>query len=110
MENGKKVPTMAECEKMEATFGECLHAELCEKIQSLKGFDRKNLAYCKGFKRAADVAPVVHGDWVLLDECSNEGVYCSVCHKKVYKACYANQKIKSKFCPNCGARMDKEDT
>ena len=44
--------------------------------------------------------------WVLLDECYNEGVYCSACHKKVYKKCYANQKIKSKFCPNCGARMD----
>lgn len=54
---------------------------------------------------AADVAPVVHGRWVLLDECSNEGVYCSACHKKVYKKCYANQKIKSKFCPNCGAKM-----
>lgn len=54
----------------------------------------------------ADVEPVVHGRWVLLDECYNEGVYCSACHKKVYKKCYANQKIKSKFCPNCGARMD----
>ena len=53
-----------------------------------------------------DVAPVLHGRWVLLDECYNEGVYCSACHKKVYKKCYANQKIKSKFCPNCGARMD----
>ena len=55
---------------------------------------------------AADVAPVRHGRWVLLDECYNEGVYCSACHKKVYKTCYANQKIKSKFCPNCGAIMD----
>ena len=52
-----------------------------------------------------DVAPVVHGRWVLLDECYNEGVYCSACHKKVYKKCYANQKIKSKFCPHCGAKM-----
>lgn len=56
--------------------------------------------------KAADVAPVVHGRWVLLDECYNEGVYCSACHKKVYKKCYANQKIKSKFCPHCGAKMD----
>ena len=23
--------------------------------------------------------------WYLLDDCSNEGVYCSNCHKKVYK-------------------------
>ena len=49
-----------------------------------------------------------HGNWFLLDECSNTGVYCSVCHKKVYKSDYANQKIKSKFCPNCGSIMDGE--
>ena len=48
-----------------------------------------------------------HGHWFLLDYCSNEGAYCSVCHKKVYKKFYANQKIKSKFCPNCGAIMDE---
>ena len=47
-----------------------------------------------------------HGSWFLLDECANEGVYCSVCNKKVYKTDYANQKIKSKYCPNCGAIMD----
>ena len=47
-----------------------------------------------------------HGSWILLDECANAGVYCSVCHKKVYKTDYANQRIKSKYCPNCGARMD----
>ena len=32
--------------------------------------------------------------------------YCSVCCKKVYKTDYANQKLKSKYCPNCGAVMD----
>ena len=47
-----------------------------------------------------------HGEWVLLDECANEGVYCSCCGKKVYKINYANQKLKSKYCPNCGAIMD----
>ena len=49
-----------------------------------------------------------HGSWILLDECANAGVYCSVCHKKVYKTDYANQRIKSKYCPNCGAIMDLE--
>lgn len=48
-----------------------------------------------------------HGHWVFLDECANEGIYCSVCNKKVYKKEYANQKIKSKYCPNCGAIMDE---
>lgn len=45
------------------------------------------------------------GHWFLLDECSNEGVYCSNCHKKVYRVDYANQKVKSNYCPNCGADM-----
>ena len=51
---------------------------------------------------------VKHGHWTLLDKCSNAGVYCSVCHKKVYRTDYANQKIKSKYCPNCGSIMDEE--
>ena len=54
----------------------------------------------------ANVVEVKHGEWFLLDDCANEGVYCSVCHKKVYKKCYENQKLKSKYCPNCGAKMD----
>lgn len=45
------------------------------------------------------------GHWNLLDECSNEGVYCSICNKKVYKKYYVSQKVKSRFCPNCGAMM-----
>ena len=49
-----------------------------------------------------------HAHWVLLDECSNAGVYCSVCSKKVFKTDCANQKIKSKYCPNCGSIMDEE--
>lgn len=57
----------------------------------------------------ADVVEVKHGEWFVLDECANEGVYCSMCHKKVYKLHYANQALKSKFCPNCGARMITEE-
>ena len=57
----------------------------------------------------ADVVEVKHGEWFLLDECANEGVYCSVCRKKLYRTEYANQKIKSKFCPNCGAKMGKKE-
>lgn len=36
-----------------------------------------------------DVALVRHGRWISLTDCSNAGVYCSVCHKKVYKEDYA---------------------
>lgn len=60
----------------------------------------------------ADVAPVRHGIWISLTDCSNAGVYCSVCHKKVYKEDYAicnrKNKLRSDYCPNCGAKMDGE--
>ena len=57
-----------------------------------------------------DAVEVVHGHWVSLTECSNAGVYCSVCQKKVYKEDYAwanrKNKLRSNYCPNCGAKMD----
>ena len=55
-----------------------------------------------------EVMPVSHGHWFLLDDCSNAGVYCSVCKKKVYKEHYENLDPKSKFCHNCNSIMDCE--
>ena len=49
------------------------------------------------------------GYWVSLTDCTNAGVYCSVCHKKVYKEDYAwcnkKNKLRSDYCPHCGAKM-----
>ena len=45
------------------------------------------------------------GQWVLLDECSNSGYYCSECHKKLVKEGWSNTVKKIKYCPNCGAKM-----
>ena len=49
------------------------------------------------------------GRWVSFTECANAGVYCSVCHKKVYKADYARcnrkNKLRSAYCPHCGSKM-----
>ena len=49
------------------------------------------------------------GQWVSLTDCANAGVYCSVCHKKVYKEDYAwcnrKNKLRSDYCPHCGAKM-----
>ena len=55
---------------------------------------------------AADVSPVVHARWIVLDDCSNEGVYCSKCGKRIYKKV---PKKKANFCSNCGAIMDLEE-
>ena len=84
----------------------------CEKCLSNKNcqFPSDNRkADIEGFTIFTDkdgIVKVKHGEWFLLNDCANAGVYCSVCHKKVYREQYANVKEKSKFCPNCGAKMD----
>ena len=63
----------------------------------------------------AEGAPVRPGRWISLTECANEGVYCSICKKKVWKSDYAwcskrsRNKLRSNYCPNCGAAMDLEE-
>lgn len=59
---------------------------------------------------AADVAPVVHGQWYMLDDCANAGLYCSACGRRVHHEEFAYKKLKSKYCPHCGARMDRGGT
>ena len=58
----------------------------------------------------ADVTKVVHGHWISLTDCANAGVYCSVCGKKVWKEDYAwcnkKNRLRSNYCPHCGAKMD----
>lgn len=53
---------------------------------------------------AADVAPVVHGEW-------NEDKYpfCNVCMEcglVIDRTCIKNNSGKLNYCPNCGAKMD----
>ena len=54
---------------------------------------------------AADVAEVVHGKW----EPGNP--ICPVCGENKFKDLDADvwADWQPKFCPNCGARMEKED-
>ena len=54
------------------------------------------------------VEKVWRGEWIILDECANEGLYCKRCNKKVYRIEYANEKMKSPFCPHCGAAQTDE--
>lgn len=99
-ENGKKVLTMAEYIERELAIEALSRGEGCGNV-CRRAIERI---------LAADVAPVVHGQWISLTECSNAGVYCSICHKKVYKEDYAwcnrKNKVRSSYCPNCGAKMD----
>lgn len=62
----------------------------------------------KGMK-AADVAPVRHGRWVLAEK--RYVVYCSECSAPVsYYPNIKDVREENHYCPNCGAIMDLEDT
>ena len=59
---------------------------------------------------AADVAPVVRGEWVLVG--TNEHDYetsveekCSLCGRYVYRY---DTEPQDNYCPNCGAKMESE--
>lgn len=47
---------------------------------------------------AADVVPVRHGRWILIETDEEQFFFCSECENKEY--------WESNFCPSCGAKMD----
>ena len=57
---------------------------------------------------AADVAPVVHGRWIISPSEIPviDTQQCSVCGQGMSER---NQFWNSNYCPNCGAKMDKEE-
>ena len=59
---------------------------------------------------AADVAEVRHGRWMTTDAYPHH-LCCSVCYKTYAKnAKWVNElDLPTNYCPNCGARMGKED-
>ena len=94
---------------------------ISEEIRKYYYKNPPNFSYGEGFDRgldraqraiadapAADVAPVRHGRWLSWDELHGGntraknvlGVFCSECIRQ--------SDSKTRFCHNCGARMDKE--
>ena len=57
-------------------------------------------------KEQEEVEPKT-GHWIWLQNCANEGVYCSECHTKMFDR-YPMKKKLSQFCGHCGAKMDDE--
>lgn len=45
------------------------------------------------------------GHWIVLENCSNAGVYCSECNTKIFDH-YPMKKKLSQFCGHCGAKME----
>lgn len=67
---------------------------------------------------AADVVPVRHGEWVKMSDADGHYFCCSKCGEELYRKVVFNREFdlfptkksidKTNFCPNCGAKMDKE--
>lgn len=53
---------------------------------------------------AADVAPVVHGEWIFKWDAEKDPKRLFV--RIVCSECNLHTGQKSNYCPNCGARMD----
>lgn len=84
----------------ETSVGSCLTFAVIAAVQ----------AYVGGMP-AADVAPVVHGQWIGEGDGYADGVlvcdvwHCSVCDYTIDDGT-DNPECLPKHCPNCGAKMD----
>lgn len=76
---------------------------------------KEDTMYCIDNIPADDVAEVRHGRWFFTEY---EFFTCSVCGESYYNGAestaqaesYLNSGHTYKYCPNCGARMGKEET
>lgn len=106
-----------EVRKLMSLFAECweeCHADDCKTCKYRHGKNHYKLMYCLSERYAEklianDVAPVRHGRWEKCFEDWRQqidGDKCSMCGFEHYGTNLKNYK----YCPNCGAKMDKEDT
>lgn len=83
---------------------------------------KKRRAEYKIVKILTDVAPVVHGLWIPIRESEMTGwdpavagrdpiggYICSACKEEAVYDCN-DEFVLSKYCPNCGAKMDGGDS
>lgn len=89
---------MAECINREAAIRALLN-DAPEQVS----YSREDAADCIRYMDAADVAPVRHGRW-LCGDYYDIGDVCSECDwdSQMTRPSY-------RYCPNCGAKMDKEE-
>ena len=60
----------------------------------------------------ADVAPVVHGRWIMVDDSCGKYA-CSAC-REIEQECTEwgaghYNPVDKDYCPNCGAKMDEKE-
>lgn len=100
--------TMAKHMKGITCCADCTHYNL-KKHRCNRGFDIENDPRDHFYDNCdlPDVQPVVHGKWIPVTS-GNWGSMCNLCQRPA--PTYKNgTEYASRYCPNCGARMDLED-
>lgn len=89
-------------------------AEYIEREALLAAYNKAHVGPPGGARKlieeapTADVAPVVHGRWVLIEIGYGAKIYeCSECKDDDYWKHHFAGGFEH-YCPNCGARMDGE--
>ena len=95
---------MADREKIEKGLRICTSKEPCNGCPYL---NERNCSLSMVADALALLEEQEIGHWILLENCSNSGVYCSECNTKVFDS-YPFKKKFSYFCPHCGTRMEGE--
>ena len=89
-------------------MAEYIRKDVLTRVYMEKGKDKLRLATVINeleMLPAADVAPVVHGKWVYGEDVD---IQCSVCGVDALTEGDYKQ-VKSRYCPNCGAKMDLKE-
>ena len=89
-------------------MAEYIRKDVFTRVYMEKGKDKLRLATVINeleMLPAADVAPVVHGTWVYGEDVD---IQCSVCGVDALTEGDYKQ-VKSRYCPNCGAKMDLKE-
>ena len=78
---------------------------ICEDAREEGEADVRAIIHRVRMLKAADVAPVVHGQWEQIKEWATKAKYrCSVCGREIMSAVKVNIE-KYPYC-HCGAKMD----
>ena len=94
-------------------FRNCITEPRCRDCEGIPGVceeEHQSVSIPKAL--ALDVLELLkeqkNGHWVQLENCANEGVYCSECHTKIFEL-HRMKKKSAQYCGHCGAKMESEE-